>query len=796
MLAYLALHAGKAISRERLTGLLWGDRADEQARASLRQALVELRHAANEQSLVHADRSSVTINRDTVTTDIGELEQFADCGEYSELLEALPDPSDQFLANLDDIDPSFDDWLRFERSSQREALAKLAAAAAVRAATSGNHTASRSLGRRAKLFDPQIDMPDPSPPRAPDDVSPVPIPPTARPHLTRRGAVLGFLALAMIVAVAAFLIWGQPRETQISIAVLPFEDRSAQRSPYLADGIAEEIMVQLQRNPGQRVVGRTSAWSLRGEPYDAPTIGRKLNATHLVEGSVQAVDQHVRIDVSLVRARDGSRLWTQRFSGQLGDMLAIQDRIGAEISRRLQVAAVPGTDRAVRGDAYSLYLTAKSLIRERELAKVEAASELLGQALKIEPNFAPAWAALGQARLYLQRGSMPDAAFNPRAPDDVIRDIRRALELQPDLAEAHLVMGMAVGPSADRRRHLLRAAQLNPNDAEIWNALALDYRFHGEYGRELEAWRRAVAIDPLWFRAFFNASETAWNFQLSGEANRYSAKAAADASPQPFTALMVQSDQAMRRADFSSSLIAANRAKGAAPEGRRRYAELAQSRALRAMGDLGRAASGWPFYPVDAVMLAMWRNEAPSADHVRGTISNPSAIRSDEARITFYLATLINAGRVQEAVQLFEARYGSPAGLASQQPFGHAAFVRHATLGSIAYARSGRPVEANQLIRLTTGAAREVGGRGPQPNWYPALCAQLWAVSGNHEAALAALERAERKGWVYGRERDSFADLSYEPAFASIVTEPRFLAIRNRFLRHAQKERSEAARGA
>ena len=83
---------------------------------------------------------------------------------------------------------------------------------------------------------------------------------------------------------------------------------------------------------------------------------------------------------------------------------------------------------------------------------------------------------------------------------------------------------MALGPGDARKNEFSRAVKLDPNNAEGWNALALEYRFRGDYGRELDAWRHAVSVEPLWFRAFFNASETAWNLGYRDEAERYSQK--------------------------------------------------------------------------------------------------------------------------------------------------------------------------------------------------------------------------------------------------------------------------------
>lgn len=152
LLAYLALQPGKPVSRERLAALLWGDRADEQARSSLRQTLFELRALPSIDALLIVDRETVTFRREAIETDIELMQELADAGDFGELLTLLPSTDDRLLASLDGIDSEFDQWLRIERARQREALILLIADASAVAASTGNASYARRLHARLAEF--------------------------------------------------------------------------------------------------------------------------------------------------------------------------------------------------------------------------------------------------------------------------------------------------------------------------------------------------------------------------------------------------------------------------------------------------------------------------------------------------------------------------------------------------------------------------------------------------------------------------------------------------------------------
>jgi tetratricopeptide (TPR) repeat protein len=338
---------------------------------------------------------------------------------------------------------------------------------------------------------------------------------------------------------------------------------------------------------------------------------------------------------------------------------------------------------------------------------------------------------------------------------------------------------------------LIKAVRLDPTNAENWNTLGRQYRIDGDYGLELNAFRRAVAIDPLWVRTHFDAAESAWNLNSREESDRYSVRAERGAAPGSFEALMPQSDRQFRRGDYSGSLATAGKARSVAPPGRLFYADLARARAWRAAGNFADARPAWPFYKVDEIMWRMWRNEAPSPAAIAAAVRKPRESWRGDHRISFMLATLINAGRDNEAASLFDARFPNAAAMRRADGQAHSEFVRRSALVAMALERVGRSAEARGLIRHANDEIGRVLRSRAVPNWYYALAAQLWSVEGRREQAIAALERAYSLGWRYNAQRDSLGDMELEPTYRNLRSDRRFKALAEKTRAHMIRERSE-----
>jgi len=287
-----------------------------------------------------------------------------------------------------------------------------------------------------------------------------------------------------------------------SIAVLPFENMSAEPgSEYFADGISEELTHELARISDLKVAARTSAFVFRGGRKDVREIGGRLGVAYVVEGSIRRSGDRVRITAQLVDTGDGYHLWSERFDRLLGDVFEIQDeiveRVVESLLERLPVAAA---DRPAAVEAYDAYLRALHSYRSLESGSFQEAVEQAEAAIQLDSSYAPAHALLAQIIVFLAMG------FGWQAPEEIMVRARRAadlaIELDPDLPEAHMARGVLLmfheWRFAEARRELERAIELGPSlaDPHSWMEFYWTYVQRDEQ-RALAANARALELSPL-----------------------------------------------------------------------------------------------------------------------------------------------------------------------------------------------------------------------------------------------------------------------------------------------------------
>ncbi|MDZ4730852.1 MAG: FlgO family outer membrane protein [Xanthomonadales bacterium] len=299
-----------------------------------------------------------------------------------------------------------------------------------------------------------------------------------------------------------------------SIAVLPFVNMSEDaNNEFFSDGISEEILNALAKVTDLKVAGRTSSFAFKGQNQDLREIGAALNVSHILEGSVRKAGNRVRVTAQLIKVDDGYHIWSENYDRELDDIFAIQDEISASILQELKAHLIgEQTTKVARTDteAYELYLLAGQRIYERNQASLQMASDLLGDAIGIDPGYAPAYAQLGIATMLLSSdnyGSLPtDEAFSKaKALFD------RALELDPQQAEAMAGMGLyEMNAQLDYDKSvdwLERALAINPNltNASVWLAISLSTQ--GELKRNVEILQQTFAHDPLHPPTFNNLAQ-------------------------------------------------------------------------------------------------------------------------------------------------------------------------------------------------------------------------------------------------------------------------------------------------
>ncbi len=309
-----------------------------------------------------------------------------------------------------------------------------------------------------------------------------------------------------------------------SVAVLPFGNRSHDEDDeYFSDGLADELLNVLTKIRGLRVAARSSAFTFKGKGATVAEVGRALNVATVLEGSVRKSGDRMRIAVQLVKVADGYDLWSETYDRTLEDIFAVQDDIAQSVVKELRGALLAGAGdantateitaqvaAAVKGrasdpEAHRLYLQARFLIDRSTRDDTAKGIGYLGQALKLDPAFALAWAALGEAHAAEGCwGWAPLIESFGRAREAV----ERALSLEPDLAEGHAQLGWirmehdwnARGAEASFRR----ALELAPGNTSVLRYVA---RLAANLGRLDEAIansRRVVEQDPLNAAAYNN----------------------------------------------------------------------------------------------------------------------------------------------------------------------------------------------------------------------------------------------------------------------------------------------------
>ena len=292
-----------------------------------------------------------------------------------------------------------------------------------------------------------------------------------------------------------------------SVAVLPFANLSADpENEYLTDGIADEIISALTKIQSLRVTSRTSSFAFKGKNEDLTEIGRKLKVSTVLEGSVRKLGNKLRVTAQLVNVADGSNLWSERYDREIEDIFEIQDDISQSIVKALRVILTEGEKKQiakVRTDnvqAYDYYLRGRQYLHQLRRKSLEYARQMFNKAIEIDPDYARAYAGVADACSMLY--TYFDAReFNLRQADIASR---KAMELDPELAEAHVARGLAVSLKkefAEAEKEFETAMKLDPKlyEAAYWYGRALQSA--GRFQEAVKMFERACALRPEDYQA-------------------------------------------------------------------------------------------------------------------------------------------------------------------------------------------------------------------------------------------------------------------------------------------------------
>jgi adenylate cyclase len=288
------------------------------------------------------------------------------------------------------------------------------------------------------------------------------------------------------------------------VAVLPFANMSPDPSDsYFADGITEEVISTLSGVNGLSVISRTSVMSYKGTNKKASEIGRELDVGTILEGSFRKAGNRIRVTAQLIDLRGDTHLWATNYDRELDDVFAIQSEIAVRIAESLKVRLIDKELRVlekaptVSTEAYAYYLKGIQMLTEGSDSSLRQALELFNTATKVDPSFARAYVAVG--RCYAQFGVRSYLSFD-ESISGMKSAARRALELDPNLAEGHYLLSWVAWGEDDHGTDELearRAIELNPNLSQAHSMLGMVKATDGYPNEGIRLLEVAHSLDPL-----------------------------------------------------------------------------------------------------------------------------------------------------------------------------------------------------------------------------------------------------------------------------------------------------------
>jgi adenylate cyclase len=525
LLGFLALSPGTPHGRDKLAALLWGESGHRQARDSLKQAVLRLRRAFGSaaSSPLIARRHTVALAEEAVSVDVGWFESLLGRDSPDSAEAAIALYRGDLLDGIRVREAGFEDWLLVERQRLRDMAVDASAMLMVRMLNAGQRDRAAAAARRLLSFDPlheaacrtlmqvhsergeraqALKLFETLRDRLQQDLAVAPEPATAELYQAiraRRGPGVRPEA-------------AEPPQEELrtprpaSVVVLPFTNIGDDpEQEYFADGLTEDIITDLSKVSALAVVARHTAFTYKNRPTRVREVAEELNVAYVLEGSVRKAAGRVRINAQLIDGATGNHLWANRYDRDLHDIFALQDEITEGIVNALKVRLLPGEQAGLGShttsnvDAWQYYLMGRSFyLRGLNKHSLRIAGEMFARAIAIDPGYARAYAASAIVRSYLSIG-------DPEAPiESGLEEAARALTLDPDLAEGHAAMGLALyaaGRYTEATPAFERAAELDPNLYEPCFFHARNCRLQGLHEQAAALLKRAAALRPEDFRS-------------------------------------------------------------------------------------------------------------------------------------------------------------------------------------------------------------------------------------------------------------------------------------------------------
>jgi TolB-like protein len=333
-------------------------------------------------------------------------------------------------------------------------------------------------------------------------------PSAAAPRTHRRRNIIMLVATGVMAsAIAGFFLLprvSSARKIDKSIAVLPFENLSDDKeNAYFADGIQDDVLTNLSKIGDLKVISRTSVMPYRGKASNVREIGKALGVATILEGSVRRIGNRVRVNVQLINAENDEHIWAEDYDRDLTDVFAIQTDLAQKIATELRAKLSP-TEKAIierkptqNGEAYLAFVQAHNLQGAFEdFDKLKQSEQLYERAIELDPKFALALARYSQLESWIVHTFDPTRERREKARAFA----EQALQLQPDLPEAHLAMGFSLYYGDNDFEGALKEFEIAqrdlPNEAEGYLALGSIQRRLGKWPESNASLEKAASLDP------------------------------------------------------------------------------------------------------------------------------------------------------------------------------------------------------------------------------------------------------------------------------------------------------------
>ena len=376
----------------------------------------------------------------------------------------------------------------------------------------------------------------------------------------RNAFLLAASGLAALLVAGFFLLpRASARKVDKSIAVLPFTNLSNDKeNTYFADGIQDDVLTNLSKIGDLKVISRTSVMQYRGQASNVREIGKALGVSNILEGSVRRSGNKVRVNVQLIDANTDKHIWANDYDGIVTDVFAIQSDLAQEIAEALQAKLSPGEKSQMtrkpteNGEAYLAFVQAHDLsCTFNDFEKLKQGEQLFERALGLDPNFALAIARYSQLESWIVHTFDPTPARREKARALA----ERALQLQPDLSEAHLARGISYYYGDNNYDAALKefdvAQRGLPNESEIYLYIGSIQRRQGKWAESTASMEKAVNLNPKDVWSLLNLTHNYAMLRDYDKANKTIDRALI-LNPTAFDALEVKAKLAIaEKGDFS-----------------------------------------------------------------------------------------------------------------------------------------------------------------------------------------------------------------------------------------------------